>query len=244
MRLSVMASFSAHICVRSDSILLQLLLGDELIVGQRSIDGSLEIRWCSRYRSRTAATAIGVPHGIPANCCKPRCQYRRCWHDWWLGMAAGFADILFLPGCRALPPAQTSRPPRAERSLAARKAGRSRRLAYELSERVMAACGGFHIRRLAGTGCGYRIANRSMRCCRFRRCWLFALISRFGHFDEPNARSLHERPVPRTGGIAVLLGGSGVRVRGGAVVAPAALALALAACRWSMTCIACRRSAD
>jgi UDP-GlcNAc:undecaprenyl-phosphate/decaprenyl-phosphate GlcNAc-1-phosphate transferase len=34
------------------------------------------------------------------------------------------------------------------------------------------------------------------------------LLSRFGRFalDEPNERSLHERPVPRTGGIAVLLG--------------------------------------
>ena len=34
------------------------------------------------------------------------------------------------------------------------------------------------------------------------------LLSRFGRLalDEPNARSLHERPVPRTGGIAVLLG--------------------------------------
>jgi UDP-GlcNAc:undecaprenyl-phosphate GlcNAc-1-phosphate transferase len=34
------------------------------------------------------------------------------------------------------------------------------------------------------------------------------LASRFGSFgaDEPNARSLHERPVPRTGGLAVLLG--------------------------------------
>jgi UDP-GlcNAc:undecaprenyl-phosphate/decaprenyl-phosphate GlcNAc-1-phosphate transferase len=34
------------------------------------------------------------------------------------------------------------------------------------------------------------------------------LLSRFGRFalDEPNARSLHERPVPRTGGIAVLIG--------------------------------------
>ena len=34
------------------------------------------------------------------------------------------------------------------------------------------------------------------------------LLSRFGAFvlDEPNARSLHQRPVPRTGGIAVLLG--------------------------------------
>src|SRR6266852_1640520 len=34
------------------------------------------------------------------------------------------------------------------------------------------------------------------------------LLSRLGRFalDEPNARSLHERPVPRTGGIAVLRG--------------------------------------
>src|SRR5262245_43286517 len=34
------------------------------------------------------------------------------------------------------------------------------------------------------------------------------LLARFGRFalDEPNARSLHERPVPRTGGIAVLAG--------------------------------------
>lgn len=40
--------------------------------------------------------------------------------------------------------------------------------------------------------------------------WVAArvLLSRFASFalDEPNARSLHERPVPRTGGIAVLLG--------------------------------------
>jgi UDP-GlcNAc:undecaprenyl-phosphate GlcNAc-1-phosphate transferase len=37
---------------------------------------------------------------------------------------------------------------------------------------------------------------------------LVALLWRFGHvaLDEPNARSLHERPVPRTGGIAVLAG--------------------------------------
>jgi UDP-N-acetylmuramyl pentapeptide phosphotransferase/UDP-N-acetylglucosamine-1-phosphate transferase len=36
--------------------------------------------------------------------------------------------------------------------------------------------------------------------------WL--LLSRFGRFalDQPNARSLHERPVPRTGGLAVLAG--------------------------------------
>ena len=34
------------------------------------------------------------------------------------------------------------------------------------------------------------------------------LLSRFARFalDRPNERSLHERPVPRTGGIAVLLG--------------------------------------
>jgi len=36
--------------------------------------------------------------------------------------------------------------------------------------------------------------------------WL--LTTRFGRFalDQPNARSLHERPVPRTGGLAVLAG--------------------------------------
>ena len=36
------------------------------------------------------------------------------------------------------------------------------------------------------------------------------LLLPFGQFalDEPNARSLHERPVPRTGGIGVLLGGA------------------------------------
>jgi UDP-GlcNAc:undecaprenyl-phosphate GlcNAc-1-phosphate transferase len=34
------------------------------------------------------------------------------------------------------------------------------------------------------------------------------LVSRFGRFalDQPNERSLHERPIPRTGGLAVLLG--------------------------------------
>ena len=34
------------------------------------------------------------------------------------------------------------------------------------------------------------------------------LLSRFGRLalDQPNERSLHERPVPRTGGIAVLAG--------------------------------------
>jgi UDP-N-acetylmuramyl pentapeptide phosphotransferase/UDP-N-acetylglucosamine-1-phosphate transferase len=58
------------------------------------------------------------------------------------------------------------------------------------------------------------------------------LISRFGRFalDVPNARSLHERPVPRTGGIAVLLGGSTAFAFGAAPLwVPAALALALAA---------------
>ncbi len=40
---------------------------------------------------------------------------------------------------------------------------------------------------------------------------LFVLLSRFGSrlvLDRPNERSLHERPVPRTGGIAVLAGAS------------------------------------
>ena len=61
------------------------------------------------------------------------------------------------------------------------------------------------------------------------------LLSRFGQFalDAPNERSLHQRPVPRTGGIALLLGascallavyGSGL----GSLWFPAALALALA----------------
>jgi UDP-N-acetylmuramyl pentapeptide phosphotransferase/UDP-N-acetylglucosamine-1-phosphate transferase len=56
------------------------------------------------------------------------------------------------------------------------------------------------------------------------------LISRFGHLalDEPNTRSLHERPVPRTGGIAVLLGASSAFAFGaGPLWLPAALALAL-----------------
>jgi UDP-N-acetylmuramyl pentapeptide phosphotransferase/UDP-N-acetylglucosamine-1-phosphate transferase len=36
------------------------------------------------------------------------------------------------------------------------------------------------------------------------------LLSRFGHLalDRPNERSLHEKPIPRTAGIAVLLGGA------------------------------------
>src|SRR5258708_34197246 len=37
---------------------------------------------------------------------------------------------------------------------------------------------------------------------------LWVLLSRFGRMvlDRPNERSLHLRPVPRTGGVAVLLG--------------------------------------
>jgi UDP-N-acetylmuramyl pentapeptide phosphotransferase/UDP-N-acetylglucosamine-1-phosphate transferase len=57
------------------------------------------------------------------------------------------------------------------------------------------------------------------------------LLSRFGRFalDEPNARSLHERPVPRTGGIAVLLGAAVSLALGAAQLwLPAVLALALA----------------
>jgi UDP-GlcNAc:undecaprenyl-phosphate GlcNAc-1-phosphate transferase len=58
------------------------------------------------------------------------------------------------------------------------------------------------------------------------------LLSRFGRFalDEPNARSLHERPVPRSGGIAVLLGAATAFAFGaGPFWLPAALALGLAA---------------
>ena len=57
------------------------------------------------------------------------------------------------------------------------------------------------------------------------------LLSRFGRFalDRPNERSLHERPVPRTGGIA-LLAGAAVSLAFGAAVLwlPLALAAALA----------------
>ena len=58
------------------------------------------------------------------------------------------------------------------------------------------------------------------------------LLSRFGAFalDRPNARSLHERPVPRTGGIAVLLGAAVSLGFGAApLLLPMALALLLAA---------------
>jgi UDP-N-acetylmuramyl pentapeptide phosphotransferase/UDP-N-acetylglucosamine-1-phosphate transferase len=58
------------------------------------------------------------------------------------------------------------------------------------------------------------------------------LLSRFGRLalDRPNERSLHERPVPRTGGIA-LLAGAAVSLAFGAAELwlPFALALALAA---------------
>jgi UDP-GlcNAc:undecaprenyl-phosphate GlcNAc-1-phosphate transferase len=57
------------------------------------------------------------------------------------------------------------------------------------------------------------------------------LLSRFGRFalDQPNERSLHERPVPRTGGIAVLLGAAVSLAFGAdALWLPMSLALALA----------------
>ena len=58
------------------------------------------------------------------------------------------------------------------------------------------------------------------------------LVSRFGRFalDHPNERSLHKQPVPRTGGIAVLLGAASAFAFGaGPLWMPAALALGLAA---------------
>jgi len=57
------------------------------------------------------------------------------------------------------------------------------------------------------------------------------LVSRFGRFalDQPNARSLHQRPVSRTGGIAVLLAATIALGFGAAELwLPLALALALA----------------
>ena len=57
------------------------------------------------------------------------------------------------------------------------------------------------------------------------------LLSRFGRFalDQPNERSLHEQPVPRTGGVAVLLGAAVSLAFGAAPLWPAfALALGLA----------------
>jgi UDP-N-acetylmuramyl pentapeptide phosphotransferase/UDP-N-acetylglucosamine-1-phosphate transferase len=58
------------------------------------------------------------------------------------------------------------------------------------------------------------------------------LLWRFGTsvLDEPNARSLHERPVPRTGGIAILAGLAVSTAFGGLEIwVPLAAALALAA---------------
>jgi UDP-N-acetylmuramyl pentapeptide phosphotransferase/UDP-N-acetylglucosamine-1-phosphate transferase len=58
------------------------------------------------------------------------------------------------------------------------------------------------------------------------------LLARFARFalDHPNERSLHERPVPRTGGIAVLAGASvSLLVDGTQVWLPLVLALVLAA---------------
>jgi UDP-N-acetylmuramyl pentapeptide phosphotransferase/UDP-N-acetylglucosamine-1-phosphate transferase len=58
------------------------------------------------------------------------------------------------------------------------------------------------------------------------------LLGRFGRvaLDRPNERSLHQDPVPRTGGIAVLLGGAIVLAFGGAQIwLPLALAFGLAA---------------
>ena len=58
------------------------------------------------------------------------------------------------------------------------------------------------------------------------------LIGPFARFvlDQPNERSLHERPVPRTGGIAVLAGtGTAVAFLQAAYWLPLALALVLAA---------------
>jgi UDP-GlcNAc:undecaprenyl-phosphate GlcNAc-1-phosphate transferase len=57
------------------------------------------------------------------------------------------------------------------------------------------------------------------------------LVFRFGRFalDEPNARSLHSRPIPRTGGIAVLLGAAVAIGFGGAELwLPLFVAFALA----------------
>src|SRR5512134_366247 len=60
---------------------------------------------------------------------------------------------------------------------------------------------------------------------------LRVLLSRFGRFalDQPNERSLHERPVPRSGGIAVLAGAAVAFGFGAAELwLPLAVALALA----------------
>src|SRR5688500_16922772 len=58
---------------------------------------------------------------------------------------------------------------------------------------------------------------------------LLGPLARFA-LDQPTERSLHERPVPRTGGVAVLLGiASAVALLQGAYWLPLALALVLAA---------------
>ena len=67
----------------------------------------------------------------------------------------------------------------------------------------------------------------------FAVAWVVArlLVSRWGALvlDQPNERSLHARPVPRTGGIAVLLGAAVSLVFGGASLAlPLAVTLVLA----------------
>src|SRR5438552_774297 len=57
------------------------------------------------------------------------------------------------------------------------------------------------------------------------------LLARFAHFalDEPNARSLHERPVPRTGGVGVLAGAAvSIGFGAGSLWVPLTLALGLA----------------
>ncbi len=57
------------------------------------------------------------------------------------------------------------------------------------------------------------------------------LFSRFANFglDYPNERSLHERPVPRTGGIAILLGcAAALSFAAGQIWLPVVLALGLA----------------
>lgn len=61
---------------------------------------------------------------------------------------------------------------------------------------------------------------------------LALLLSRFARFalDRPNERSLHERPVPRTGGLAVLAGSlTSLGFGAAALGLPAALAVILAA---------------
>jgi UDP-N-acetylmuramyl pentapeptide phosphotransferase/UDP-N-acetylglucosamine-1-phosphate transferase len=60
----------------------------------------------------------------------------------------------------------------------------------------------------------------------------YLLVTRLARFalDEPNARSLHERPVPRTGGLAVLAGTAASALAfGGLLWLPLGLAAALAA---------------